>query len=237
MENLPVYIPILFGITTLLTILIFYKATYEKEFVLYLLLGWIAIQGMVSYKLFYLDINAFPPHFLWLILPPLLVIVMLCTTPNGKRFIAALSPGYLTLLHIVRIPVEIVLYLLYVHAVVPKVMTFEGSNFDVLAGISAPVVFYFGYIKKVLNNKVLLAWNFICLGLLLNIVVTAILSAPFPFQQLGFEQPNKAILYFPFTWLPCCIVPLVLFAHIASIRKLLYPGTAHKPLGGNARKH
>lgn len=24
------------------------------------------------------------------------------------------------------------------------------------------------------------------------------LSAPFPFQKLGFEQPNIALLYFPF---------------------------------------
>jgi hypothetical protein len=67
----------------------------------------------------------------------------------------------------------------------------------------------------------LLLWNFICLGLLINIVVNAVLSAPSVFQQFAFGQPNTAILYFPFVWLPCCVVPLVLLAHLTSIRKLL----------------
>jgi hypothetical protein len=67
----------------------------------------------------------------------------------------------------------------------------------------------------------MLAWNFICLGLLFNIVINAILSVPTPFQKFGFDQPNVAVLYFPFTWLPACVVPLVLLSHLASIRILL----------------
>jgi hypothetical protein len=54
----------------------------------------------------------------------------------------------------------------------------------------------------------------------LNIVVNAALSAPVPFQQFAFDQPNIAVLYFPFVWLPGFIVPLVLFAHLAAIQKL-----------------
>lgn len=100
-------------------------------------------------------------------------------------------------------------------------MTFEGSNFDMLSGLSAPVIYYFGYIKKNLNKRIILIWNVICLGLLINIVITAILSSPFPFQQFAFDQPNIAVLYFPFIWLPCCIVPLVLLSHLAAIRQLL----------------
>ncbi|WP_208646852.1 hypothetical protein [Pedobacter jejuensis] len=67
----------------------------------------------------------------------------------------------------------------------------------------------------------LLVWTFICLGLLLNIVVNAVLSASSPFQQFGFDQPNVTILNFPFSWLPAFIVPLVLFAHLATIRRLI----------------
>lgn len=49
----------------------------------------------------------------------------------------------------------------------------------------------------------------------------ALFSTPSPIQQFAFEQPNIAILNFPFSWLPTFIVPLVLFGHLASIRKLL----------------
>jgi hypothetical protein len=55
---------------------------------------------------------------------------------------------------------------------------------------------------------------------LFNIVLTAILSAPLPIQQLAFEQPNIAVLYFPFTFLPGFIVPIVLFSHLVVISKI-----------------
>jgi hypothetical protein len=67
----------------------------------------------------------------------------------------------------------------------------------------------------------ILVWNFICLALLANIVINALLSTPFPFQQFAFDQPNIAILYFPFNWLPTFIVPVVLFGHLLSIRRLM----------------
>jgi hypothetical protein len=45
------------------------------------------------------------------------------------------------------------------------------------------------------------------------------MSAPGPLQQIAFEQPNVGIAYFPFVLLPTIIVPMVLFAHIAILRK------------------
>jgi hypothetical protein len=62
-------------------------------------------------------------------------------------------------------------------------------------------------------------WNWICLALLLNIVVRAVLSAPSPIQQFAFDQPNIAILHFPFVFLPGFIVPAVLFCHLAIFAK------------------
>jgi hypothetical protein len=104
-------------------------------------------------------------------------------------------------------------------------MTFEGRNFDIISGITAPFIYYFGFIKNKIPQTVLLAWNFICLALLINIVMNAVLSAPFTFQQFAFDQPNIAIFYFPFVWLPCCVVPIVLFSHLATIRQLLVKQT------------
>ena len=154
------------------------------------------------------------------ILPPLLTIVLLFSTIKGRRFIDSLPLQKLTYLHIVRIPVEIVLYWLYLHKAVPELMTFEGRNFDILAGITAPILAYFGLTKAKWNHRIILVWNFICLGLLINIVVNALLSARTPIQQFAFDQPNIAIEYFPFSWLPTFIVPVVLFGHLVSIRQL-----------------
>jgi hypothetical protein len=100
-------------------------------------------------------------------------------------------------------------------------MTFEGTNLDIISGITAPPVYYLFFVAKKLNPRILLAWNFLCLALLLNVVITAILSAPTPFQQLAFDQPNIGIGYFPFVLLPAVLVPIVLLSHLASIRQLI----------------
>jgi hypothetical protein len=155
------------------------------------------------------------------VLPVLITIILFFAIPKGRQYIDGLNPATLTLLHTVRIAVELVLFWLYINKTIPKLMTFEGRNFDIVSGLTAPLIFYFGFVKKRLNTTTILIWNVICTGLLINIVLNAILSAPFPFQQFGFEQPNIAVLYFPFTWLPCCVVPLALFAHLATIRQLL----------------
>ncbi|MBK8487818.1 MAG: hypothetical protein IPL48_08530 [Bacteroidetes bacterium] len=221
MENLPIYISIVFGLTTILTVGIFYKATNYSKSTLIILLSWLALQTAIGLSGFYTMTETIPPRFILLVLPPLLLIILLFTTSRGKQYIDSLNAKTLTILHIIRIPVEIVLFWLFVNKAVPELMTFEGRNFDILSGLTAPIIFYFGFIRKNLNRKIILIWNVISLGLLINIVVNAVLSAPFPFQKFAFDQPNIAILYFPFNWLPSCVVPLVLLSHLATIRQLL----------------
>lgn len=221
MDNLPTYISIVFVFTTILTVGLFYKATNNSKSTLIILLTWLALQTFIGLTGFYTVTDTIPPRILLLVLPPFLCIIGLFTTAKGKNYIDSLNIGTLTILHTIRIPVEFVLFWLFVNKTVPELMTFEGRNFDILSGLTAPVIFYFGFIKKGINKKIILLWNFICLGLLINIVVNSVLSTPVPFQKFAFDQPNIAILYFPFVWLPCCVVPLVLLSHLATIRQLL----------------
>ena len=221
MDKLPLFISIVFGLTTLLTVLFFYKAAKSSQTVLFILLGWLLLQGAISLSGFYTVTNTMPPRLALAVVPLLIGIVLLFYTAKGRIFIDTLDAKTLTLLHVIRIPVELVLFWLYLESKVPELMTFEGRNFDILAGLTAPFVWYFGFVKKNLSPKIILIWNFICLGLLLNIVVNAVLSAPFPIQQFAFDQPNIAVLYFPFVWLPGCVVPLVLLSHLVVIRKFL----------------
>lgn len=220
MLSLPFYTPLLFIITTIATILLFYKATHANKKVLYIIVSWMALQTVISLTGFYTT-RGLPPRFILLIIPPVVFIIGLFIRPAGRHFIDALDMRALTLLHIIRIPVEIVLLLLYLQKFIPQLMTFEGRNFDILCGITAPLFYYLVFITKSWGRKTLLVWNFICLGLLFNIVINAILSVPTPFQQFAFKQPAIAVQYFPFVWLPSVIVPLVLFAHLAAIRRLL----------------
>ena len=227
MLALPFYIPLLFILTTLVTFLFFISAIKKNNsntttvIVSIIIITWLAIHALLGYNGFYTVTNTTPPRFMLMVAVPFLAIIILFITKSGRRFIDSFSPKILTGLHTIRIFVEIILLWLFTYKFIPQLMTFEGRNFDILSGITAPFIVYFGYVKNKLGSTFIVIWNVICLLLLFNIVINAILSAPFPFQQFAFDQPNIAVMYFPFVWLPCFIVPAVLFSHLVSIRQLL----------------
>lgn len=219
LENIPVAILIVFISTVILTLLFLYKASHKNRTVLLISLIWLMVQGIIAYSGFYTRTNQFPPRFFLAVFPAFLLIVVLFISRQGRIFIDRFDARTLIILHIVRIPVELVLFSLYINKALPMRMTFCGWNFDILSGLTAPIIYYFGYVNKKIGRGIILWWNIICLGLLLNIVVNAVLSAPFSFQLFAFDQPNIAVLYFPFVWLPSFIVPVVLLSHLVMIRR------------------
>jgi len=231
-DNLPTYVSLIFGLSTLATLLLFVwtirhsnsETTRKKAIPIFIgLIIWLIIQAVLTLKNYYnTDTNYLPPKImLFGILPTILTIISLFATRQGRQFIDSLPLKNLTYVNVIRIPVEIVLFWLFLNKAIPELMTFEGRNFDIIAGITAPFIAYFGLTKNKLNRQIILIWNLICLGLLVNIVVNGLFSAPSPIQKFAFEQPNIAILNFPFSWLPIFIVPIVLFGHLTSIRQLL----------------
>jgi len=215
------YVPITFIAVVMITLGFFYQASRKSSIALGILFIWAFIQGIIGYTGFYTVTNTIPPRFMFLILPPITLILILFLTKGGKRFIDNLDLKWLTLIHTVRLPVEIVLYWLYVAKAIPEMMTFEGRNFDIVMGISAPLAFYLAHVKNKLDSRILLAWNILGIILVSNVVITGVLSVPAPFQQFNFEQPNIAVLYFPFNLLPSLVVPTVLFSHFAGIRQII----------------
>ena len=220
-EELPIYIFILFGLTVVASIWAFYLATKSKFFLI-LAIVWTLLQSILGFIGLYQDTEFLPPKImLFGVFPTLVSILVIFLTEKGKLFIDNINLKYLTFFHTIRIPVEVVLFLLYYQGLVSENMTFEGTNFDLLSGITAPLIAFFAFKKTEIKNKLLLGWNVLCLVLLLNVVITAIFSIPSPFQKLSFDQPNIAVLYFPFNLLPTVIVPIVFFAHLAAIRLLI----------------
>jgi len=226
MEYYNLFIPLIFLGTTGLTIGLFYRATNKSRTALAIMMSWVVLQTVLSLSGFYKITISVPPRILLLILPPVICIIILFVSANGRQFIGRLNPATLCLLFVIRVPVELVLYSLFLNNQVPEEMTFAGGNYDIFSGLTAPFIYYYGFARKQLNKKIIITWNIICMGLLISVVIHAILATPSVFQQIAFNRPNIAILSFPYALLPAVIVPLVLFSHLV-ILKRLWPSIYH----------
>lgn len=227
-EGLPLYVPVVFLLTTLVTIWFLLAAAksvgrnlFSYKLIIFLLPFWLLLTGLLATTTFYRDPNAMPPRvFLYGVWPAVGLIIVYFVFFR-KAFVEKLSLKHLTLLHTVRLPVELVLLWLFQAGQVPRLMTFEGWNFDILSGITAPIVYFLAFRKGGVNRTLLITWNVIALGLLANIVTLAVLSFQGPMQRLAFDHPNVGVTYLPFIWLPAIIVPVVLFSHLASLWQLI----------------
>ena len=221
MEKVSSILNVFFILITILAVWQFYRATNKSTLFLIIVVVIMTVQFFLGKSDFYDNATAIPPRFIFLIFPAFVLIIILFLTNGGKKFIDNLKLKHLILLHTIRIPVEIGLYYLFVAKTIPQIMTFEGWNFDIVAGLTAPFIFYFGFIKNKISDRLLIVWNVLSLILLINIIVIALLSANTPLQKLAFDQPNIALGHFPFNWLPSIIVPLVLFSHLTSLRQII----------------
>jgi hypothetical protein len=217
MSIVPIYVPLVFGVAIMLALYLFYRASGFSRLFLILACTWIALQSLVSFIGFY-TISGTPPRFLLLPLPPLLFGILYSITPKGRIFFSTLDVRTLTLLQSIRVLVELVLFSLALHHMMPKAMTFEGKNFDILTGLSAPFIYYFGFVRKTMATRWIILWNWI--GIILLLVVVLIAMSSLAAAQAVPGHPPLAIQQFPWSLLPGFLVPIVFFAHVGSLRRL-----------------
>ncbi|HEX8038266.1 MAG TPA: hypothetical protein VF490_03925 [Chryseosolibacter sp.] len=166
------------------------------------------------------DFSIFPFNLMPVIVIPIIVLVVFISSPVLRQALANIPPANLVQLQSFRFFVEVLLWMLFTKNLVPVQMTFEGQNFDILAGLTAPVVAILAHRGKI-SRPGLMTWNVLCLGLLLNIVITAIVSTPSPWRVFMNEPANYIVAEFPVSWLPGLLVPLASYLHVMSVTQQL----------------
>ena len=183
------------------------------------LVVWIFFVSIWSLTGMMADFSLFPFNFMPILAIPLVTILIITYSKIFKEIIIHIPQQNLIRLQSFRIFVEILLWALYVINLAPVQMTFEGRNFDILAGLSAIIVAYL-ISKGSISKSGIAIWNIVCLGLLINIIVIAILSLPTPFRIFMNEPTNTVVTEFPISFLPGLLVPLAYGLHFFSLRKL-----------------
>jgi len=131
------------------------------------------------------------------------------------------SGYWLIAFQVFRIGMELILWRLAHAGVIPASMTFEGRNYDVLVGFTAPFIAWLAFTRRLVSPGPVIFWNVFGIAVLANVVVIGFLSAPTRFRQFFEGPPNEMIAHFPFVWLVSFVVPLAFLGHLLSIRQQL----------------
>lgn len=183
------------------------------------LFGWLGGLAAVAQSGFLLQFERRPPHLLVVLLPPLLTLLLLSRSARVRHLLRLTPSAWLVGLQSFRVVVEVGLWWLLRAGAAPVQMTFEGRNFDILVGLTAPLVLLLGRHRR--SRWALALWNVAGLALLANIVVVALLSVPGPLRVFLNEPANTIVARFPFVWLPGLLVPLAYWLHVFSLRQLV----------------
>jgi hypothetical protein len=229
MLNIPNHITAIFILTTLVGWLICIMSVYRSDsprvvrrtnLVALLLIPWLIFQSTLALNGWYMNREIMPPHLIFPIVVSTVVILMLFFIPRLKQFISGISLVTLMWVHLLRVPIEYCLYELALNKQLPWSMTFNGYNFDIVFGLSAPLIVFLFMKKRQKFHNLLMIWNLAGLVSVFAVVIRGIGAAPSPIQWWDFSQPNYAVMHFPFIWLPSFLVPLVIFTHFLTLSYL-----------------
>jgi len=199
-----------------------YAPARRKQIVLltgFALAVWLAFTAVVSLTGPAQDFSTFPPPLMPLVLlPPLVVALVLTFSAKSGAVLRHIPVQWLLYLQTFRVAVELLLWALHQQGLLPVQMTFEGLNFDVLTGVTAPLAAYLLTARPQWRRPILLVWNVGGLALLATIVVISVLSMPTPLRAFPNEPANTIVTRFPFIWLPGFLVPLAYTLHFFALR-------------------
>ncbi|WP_147430544.1 hypothetical protein [Sphingobacterium puteale] len=198
--------PVVFSVSTLACLILFGLASPNKMVVIPIVIWAFALSAVSSLNIFLI----FPPTFVLVLVSALLLSISYYRLSKNL----SLNAYYLLGIHIIRLPIEFIIFQLFKHKMLPIEMTFLGWNYDLFFGITAVLFLIFSsFNPKILTSVFFKAWNILGICSLLIVVVIGILSSPLPLQSMAFDQPNIAVLQFPYVLLPTIIVPIVILSH------------------------
>lgn len=163
-----------------------------------------------------------PPRMpLLLILPLFLFTGIFLYQSRNKKWITSIPPLWLTAYQSFRIIVETLFVLSIPIGVLHKNVTIQGYNYDMIVGLTAPIIAFIVYRSRKTPRKLLIGWNYFGLGVLACTVFVFITTAFVP-QFYGFEATPLAPDFglYPYVLVPALLMPSAVFIHILSLIQL-----------------
>ncbi|MEQ9424959.1 MAG: hypothetical protein RJQ09_11105 [Cyclobacteriaceae bacterium] len=190
------------------------KVWFYKKYILWFTV-WISYLLLIS-SLGFLNSFALPPRIpLMVVLPSIVAMILVLRSKHFQHVIGSIPAHVILYLQSFRILVELLIYGAFLNGVFPKAVTFEGTNFDILVGISALLIGFLSS-KNSIKPTVALTWNIISIAILGVTVATFIYTYYFSGVQLPFASEFASM---PYLLLPGVLLPFAIFLHAISIKQ------------------
>ncbi len=158
-----------------------------------------------------------PPRLAVFVVIPILIFVSVLVFSGRLDAIIKRSLSHqVIVLQSFRILVELLIFGAFLEGVFPKEVSFEGINYDIFVGISALVIGFLEFRKK-LSARIVLVWNFAGLAIL-GVTVYSFMHS-FYFGDFVKEGMLVKFVQMPYLLLASFLMPTAVFLHFFSIRK------------------
>lgn len=162
---------------------------------------WLVITGFFSF------IEIIQRHWLPFVantvgfIVPLVFMYLLYSSAKINKVVMKMTKQWFVNIHFFRVFIELMLWFMFFDGIIPKQLTFEGMNFDLVFGLSAPFIAYRCFKSKEWSMRVAIIWNVLGALSLVWVTLLSLLSTEGPFYIFTDAIPNRLAIQFPFIWL------------------------------------
>ena len=183
------------------------------------LVGWLVYISAISVTGIF-TATSLPPRIpLLLVAPAFLFFIYFFTNKKFKPVIENTPHAWPVYFQSFRIIVELLIWWQFTKGIVPQSATFEGRNFDILIGLTAPLIAFFTFIRPRIGKLLFILWN-IAGFITLFIVVAILMKHSYFTSPANLSILTKGFGDFPYTFLAGLFMPLAVFMHIFSLVKV-----------------
>jgi len=190
--------------------------------VLLSVVSWLLVLAIFALSGYSFNLDQAPPLIFWTLIPPILIFWILLFLPTFRRILIEIPKTWLFYAQSFRLVLDLIFWLGFLGAFVPRQMTFLWLNFDYTVGATALFAGYtfFGQRRQRKLEGVL--WNVFGLFLLFNQVFLGYISLPFPKQVIDSGLSSIFLSDFPFVWIWGLFIPFGFALHTSSLFQIFY---------------
>ena len=161
----------------------------------------------------------FPPLFaVAFILPSFMFTGIFLYKKRNYLWIKSIPESWIVYFQSFRVLVEIIFVFSVSKGIFNYQVTIEGYNFDMLFALSAPVIGFLVYNKKLVPKKYITIWNYVGLSVLVSVIFLFLTSVYKP-EIYGSQFPLLPLeaMTYPYVLIAGFLMPAAVFLHVLSI--------------------